>query len=90
MPNKLIAVHDMTEEECVGSIKRQFICTNPDMQYRVMISPNLAAGSTSTAWYRGHQCGIHDAFLTLKDEYPQIARQLREAFHIQEDGSIHA
>ena len=55
-----------------------------------MLSPNLAAGATSTAWYRGHQCGIHDAFLTLKNEYPQIAKQLLEAFHMQEDGSIHA
>lgn len=90
MPNKLTAVHDMTEEESIGSLTRQFVLTDPTMQHRVMMSPNLAAGATSTAWYRGRLCGIHDAFLTLKDKYPQAAKQLREAFGMHEDGSIHA
>ncbi len=88
MPEKLTAVHSMSETESVGSLQRQFVIANPEMQYRVMISPSLAAGSVSTAWYRGHQCGIHDAFLTLKDEYPQVAKQLREAFSMGEEGSL--
>ncbi len=50
---------------------------------------NKSSGSdASLAWYRGHQAGIHDAFLTIKKRYPRVAKQLREAFGMEENGSI--
>lgn len=39
------------------------------------------------AWRRGHQAGIHDAYMTLKQDNPRIAERLRNAFEMQKDGS---
>lgn len=41
-----------------------------------------------TAFYRGHQTGIHSAYLTIKQKYPRVAEELRRAFGLNEDGSI--
>lgn len=38
-------------------------------------------------WYRGHQAGIYDAYLTLKKKYPRVAEEFRKAFNIEKDGS---
>lgn len=38
-------------------------------------------------WYRGHQAGIHDSYLTLKTKYPRIAEEFRRCFGIEKDGS---
>jgi hypothetical protein len=39
------------------------------------------------AWYRGHQAGIYDAYLTLKKKYPKVAEEFRNAFRMEKDGS---
>ena len=44
--------------------------------------------SPGLAWHRGHQVGVFDAYLTIKDKYPRVAKQLRDAFNMNEDGSI--
>ncbi len=44
--------------------------------------------SQSLGWHRGHQAGLHDAFLTVNQRYPRVAKQLREAFGLDEDGSM--
>jgi hypothetical protein len=54
---------------------------------RDMTRGNRIIGSPATAWHRGHQAGIHDAYLTLKKAYPEAAEELRKAFGMTEDGS---
>ena len=78
-----------TEEECVGDVRRQFISA-PVLQHRMSFSPSQAAGGVSLAWHRGHQAGVHDAYLTLKKDHPRAAFELREAFGMSEDGAIRA
>jgi len=48
----------------------------------------LMGGEPHLAWYRGHQAGVHDAVLTIQKRYPGVAKQLREAFEMREDGAI--
>ena len=40
-------------------------------------------------WYRGQQAGIHSAYLTLKDHYPEAAKALIEAWGMDEEGNMH-
>ncbi|KKK99333.1 hypothetical protein LCGC14_2633780, partial [marine sediment metagenome] len=48
----------------------------------------LQGADPHIAWYRGHQAGVHDASLTIEKRYPRVAKQLREAFNMDEEGSI--
>lgn len=45
-------------------------------------------GDVAVGWHRGHQAGIHSAYLTLKKHYPNAARQLIEAFSMDEKGVV--
>lgn len=38
------------------------------------------------AWYRGHQAGIYDAYLTLRKQYPHAAKALIDAFDMNAEG----
>lgn len=76
-----------TEEKSIGQLKRQFI-VDPSLQAKVRFSATDAEGSTVLAWHRGRLAGVYDAYLTLKEEHPRIAKKLRETFGMSEDGSI--
>lgn len=41
------------------------------------------------AWYRGHQAGVYDAYLTVKTRYPRVAEELRKCFGMDKEGSLH-
>lgn len=45
-------------------------------------------GNSDLSWHRGWQVGVHDAFLTIKERYPRVAKQLREAFNMDENGDV--
>ncbi len=83
MVNELKAVHDLrpgvhggTEDLCkraLSDAKR---------------AANRAGGNFELAWRRGHQAGIHDAYLTIRERFPQVAAQLIEAYGMSEDGAL--
>ncbi len=54
-------------------------------------SKSMEAGrreDKSVAWYRGHQAGMHDAYLTIKQEHPRIAEKFRKCAGFNKDGSF--
>ncbi len=45
-------------------------------------------GMEDLAWMRGHHSGLFDAYLTLKQKYPDVAEEFRKAVGFNQDGAF--
>jgi hypothetical protein len=84
-PVRSISVEDALDN---GVIKKSLRKAPPGMPYQKWIKANGWSGREDLAWYRGHHAGLHDAYLTLKQQYPEAAEQLRLAFGFSKEGSF--
>ena len=82
--------HYTKEGECLEDIKRRYSKSDPRLQARVRVCASEVTGNAALGFYRGRQAGVYDAYRTLRQEYPQAARALLNAFGMDpKDGSIH-
>lgn len=75
-------------DESTADIREQFISRDPMFQSRRSFSASAAAGGVKLAWYRGHQGGIHDAYLAIRRKYPEAAKAILEEFGMSRDGGF--
>lgn len=68
------------------TLKRVFSISESEA-LRDMTRNNRVAGSPGVAWHRGHQAGVWDAILTLKQISPRMADKVRRAFGMNEEGN---
>lgn len=88
MGKRLKIRHGATEEYCIGKLKRQFVHPTPELQKKILSSPAQAEGAVVLAWQRGCYAGTHDAYLTLREAYPEAAQALLDAWNMDEHGVI--
>lgn len=81
-------VRSIEPDEGIADIRKRFIRNDPQRQRKVKTSISELLGNAELAWGRGRQCGIHDAYLTLKQKYPKIAEELRKAYNMTKDGAF--
>lgn len=75
-------------DEATADIRNQFIARDPMFQSRRSFSASAAAGGVKLAWYRGHQGGVHDAYLAIRRKHPGAAAAILEEFGMSRDGSL--
>lgn len=81
-------VHSINEKRATTNIRNQWEA-DPKLQCRISVSASQASGGVALSWYRGEQAGIHSAYLTIKDEFPEAAQSLPDAWGMDgEDGSL--
>ncbi len=71
------------EEACKDINPRKAPRGTPQMLYR-----RAGQQSQNLGWYRGHQAGLYDAYLTLKAEHPRIAEKFRKAAGLDCQGNL--
>lgn len=87
---RLKAIRSVTVEDGLdgGIYPKKLRMAPPDILQSVWKKGHNISAGVDLAWYRGHHAGIYDAFLTLKKQHPRIAKHLREAFNMNDDGSL--
>lgn len=75
-------------DEATADIREQFISRDPMFQSRRSFSASAASGGVKLGWYRGHQAGIHDAYLAIRRKHPEAAKAILEEFGMSRDGSL--
>lgn len=75
-------------DEATADIRHQFVAPDPAFQSRRSFSASAAAGGVKLAWYRGHQAGVHDAYLAIRRAHPEAAKAILEEFGMRRDGSF--
>ena len=80
----LVRVRSTSAEEGTRNLRPKTTCY-PQSQHK-MRSSAIDSGGVGISWYRGHQTGVYEAYLTIKQKYPRVAKQLIEAFGMKENG----
>jgi hypothetical protein len=68
-----------------GQMRKRFGSPDPLIQARKAVSVSEAIGHAELGFHRGHCSGVFDAYLTLKEAYPEAANALLTAFRMRDD-----
>ena len=82
------AVRSVSPQEGIADVRKEFLKDDHHFQSMVRVSPSIIVGTAERSWGRGRQCGIHDAYLTIKTEHPDVANALLAAYGMNEDGAF--
>ena len=76
--------------EVVGDLQDRFISPSGDavMQVKIRSSPDQVCGALEMACRRGFQAGIHDAYLSLRENHPVAALALLETYKMDKNGTL--
>ncbi len=77
----------MKKDKGFEDLQRNFV-GHPLMQHKRRFSASEAAGSIELGWYRGKQCGIFDAYKTIRDKFPKAADYLLKCNQMNKRGDI--
>lgn len=85
---KLHRVKSLSEKEALEEVSRKFLREDSALQSRIKVSQSDVVGQSALHWYRGKHVGTYEAYLTLKEKYPEAAKALLEAHGMDENGNI--
>lgn len=83
MAQELKRITKSDPRDITDQLRKRFYSPDAEIQARKSISPSEAVGSAELAYYRGRDAGIFDAYLTLRQVYPEAANALLKAFNMR-------
>lgn len=79
---KLRPVRRITPEEALVDIQPTPAPDGIPQQRWNLGMPQGKREGKALGWYRGHQAGVHDSYMTLKNRHPKAAKDLILAFRM--------